>query len=235
MLNVIQYTKIFLMTFVMTLMFSNVSYGWSGEGPTPSSVWFTTQPPASLSVVSSATLIPVTMGLRKGKTYYFNIYVDFISSGVVKFYTINSSGTAVECTLNTDCTSAILKVWSSSFMTCVDFDLSSANHGLVPAKMVDLLSANNWRVKTIGCSDVDTCEGKVQGATAWSLAEGHDGLCFANYAFPGWGGQSIRVKSPVYMLLSANEAGLVSDVLSDFTIGISITGTDANPQRGGGP
>ena len=231
MLKILQYAIVS----IMALMISNVSYGsWNGEDPNPSSVWFTTQPPASLSDVSSATLTSVTTGLRMGKTYYFNLYVDFISTGVVKFYILDSSGTANECTPDVDCTTAIMKIWTTSFMTCVDYNLNSAS-SLLFGPFAGISSASNWLLVLIGCSDADTCEGKVRTTDTYSFAVSTDGICKGNFPIGNsWPGQAIRVKAPIYFVLSNQQPSGVdlSDIREDFTVGISVTGTDTEtPSR----
>ena len=85
-------------------------------------VWFTTRPPAARADIASATLIPfegLNNGyLRPGRTAYFNIYADFISAGVVKFYVLDKNGTQVECVIDgvtNGCITSIMKNSGSGY------------------------------------------------------------------------------------------------------------------------
>jgi len=239
MLNMIKYTKLFLMSFAMAFVI-NVSYtegagagAWTGNGPNSNIVWFTTQPPADLDDVPAATLVPVTTGLRYGKTYFFNIYVKFDAGGNTFWY-INSSGVAVECTPDVDCASDILTVYASSFLACVDLDLLSTGY-IYPEKLPDQSSANGWFLDPIRCSDSDTCEGKALGPASLATgAEPGGSGCKGNLMASDWGSTQKQLVSPLFFDFNFEPnsgARTVEDWIADATIGVRVTATRSEPPQ----
>jgi hypothetical protein len=225
-----KYTKLFLMTFAMTFVI-NVSYveGWSGNGPNPNAVWFTTQPPAALADVPSATLIPVTTGLRYGKTYFLNIYVDFDAGGNTFWY-INSSGVAVECNPVVGCASAILTVYASSFLVCADIDLLSSG-AIWPSKISSMSIAAGHGVDAIRCSDSDTCEGKVDAMGPIIFSEAFGSQCKGNFMEGAWGSTMKQLVSPFFLEYYPGGAGDPDQWTADATIGFRVTGTRSEPPQ----
>ncbi len=210
----------------MYCVMANVSLAADND-PVSTNPWFTSLPPADMSEVSSATLVKFDGYLKRNRSVYFNIYVDFDAGGTT-FWIINENGTLTQCTFNVNCTSSILKLATYGFTACTNTNLLSPYSALVTVFGSVSDDAKKYGLFTQSCSDSTSCEGKARG---WlmqqiGLTSSDPGQCRHSFGLKKAAG--VGSKSPIYVQFVNGTGGPGAgfpEILADFTIGIKITGT----------